>query len=232
MRSEKRWLITLGVVTLTAWGAMAGPATAQKISLLPWSSNPGFFTVQGSKALAQGAAISGSQEGSGKLLVQGRGIDIECATAHIEEGWLAFPTEAFAKVSHLGCVVFEHNTENAIENCKLKSGGTIVSKVRIVPILHEGQNYIVITPAEGANFSTVSFEAGKGCVLPLNNPVTGTASASVSSLEAVTQLVSLSQAIQLLLWYELRFGSFLASPIGSATVELRGFHLGSALGVH
>jgi len=219
----KRGLRVLGLSMLAALGVLAiGVGSAQ--GQLPGESTLGKFTINGGEALL--ATATGAQEGSGRLLIAGRNLDIKCEKADVTEGKINSKTEGLATVLYLECSALEHKTNNPIAGCVIPKG-EIAAKARLLPILHNSIKYVLAEPhVTGGNFTVLSFESGKGCVLPLNNSIKGAVSGEVIQAEAVQQLVTLSQAIQLLLGDKLLFGTFPAYTVGAAIGELTGAHVG------
>jgi hypothetical protein len=230
---RKHGLKVLGLSLMAMLGLMAFAAVGAQAQELPGASSLGLYLINLGNALL--ATATGAQVGVGKLLVEGRGIEIGCDTAHVVEGKIDSATDALAKLEFLKCKTYEFGTLALIESCVIKggtvaNGGTVLAKALLLPILHGGVNYVLAEPQEGTNFATVSYEPGIGCVLPLNNPVSGSVSAQVH--EGVVAKLLLSPAIQLLTGDKLLFGTFPSYIDAEATVELTGSHSGQKLGVH
>lgn len=214
-----------------ALGLMAfGGVGAQ--AQLPGESTKGTFLVNNKVLLA---SVTGSLLGEGKLLVQGRNLDLKCSGAHVEEGHInATGTEALVKVLFLGCKTYVHNSKEQIKNCIIKGGtveggGTIIAIAIVLPIFHGGSKFVLFE-SDGGPLATISYEANKGCVLPLNNPVTGSVTAEV--IEGTPTTLIFSEAIQLLNGDELFDGVFRAYITATAHVEGSGAHAGQRVGIH
>lgn len=223
----------LGTMAFGAVGAQAQLEPPAGV-LNPPANTAGAILINGSDALL--ATVTGRQLGLwGVLLVPGRSIEIKCKEGHVIEGKITDKTDGFAKFQYLGCGTYTHPGEVLIGNCILKGGGTTLTtqKVLIKPILHNGVSYVLAEPAEGVNFITVSYEANKGCTLPLNNPVTGAAVAQVDLVTgSANPLLLLSHTIQLLSGDKLLFGAFESFVDAEAEAELTGEHVGDKLEVH
>jgi hypothetical protein len=237
MRSNKHGIKALALAMMAAaLGLMAFAASGAQAQTLPGASTTGLFLINLTDALL--ATATGQQVGPGKLLVPGRQIEVGCDTAHISEGKIDSPTDALAKIVFLLCFTYTYNPTGLgelIKECVIKGGsyedgGTIETKVLIKPILHGAQNFVLIEPQEG-NFANVTYIANLGCVLPLNNPVSGSVVAQVHE-EAVQLLVLFSETIQLLSGDVLKYGEFPAYVDAHARINLTGSHEGLKLGVH
>jgi hypothetical protein len=196
------------------------------------TSSPGKILINLGSALL--AAITGMQIGSGKLLIEGRGIEIGCDTAHVSEGKITSSSDASAKVEFLGCKTYEFGKLVQIENCILKGGtiaggGIIIVKFLILPIVHNGQSFLLFEPSEGTTLTTFSYEANKGCSMPLNNPIAGAFSARFH--EGVISTLLLSKSVQLLTADKANYAVFPLYIDAEGRLELVGEHAGYKLGV-
>ena len=219
-------------MVLTAVGVMAiGAGTAQ--AQLPGESKLGSFTVAGSGALAENLTATGAGEGSVSLSVPGRNLRLECDPFHIAVANIFFRFIIVLPI-FLKCKAYALAEGGLIEGCNVTNGGEIKASAILLPVLHGGNAYVLAEPQEaGGNLAVVTFESGKGCVLPLNNPVKGSFVGQVTSgLESVKPLITFSQAIQELGGDKLLFGTFPAYLNASVTMELTGSHTGLKLGVH
>jgi hypothetical protein len=197
---------------------------------LPESTKVGNFLVNLGNALL--ATVSASQIGEGYILVAGRGLEFTCASFHVTEGKINTAADAVGKVIFLGCASYSHETGELLP-CELKTAGTITAEALILPIVHGGDTFLLFEPIEGAtNLTIISYKSGTGCVLPLNNAVSGSLVAKVDSAGAIKQLILFNENIQLLTADKLTFGTFPSYVIGHAQVELTGSHAGQKLGIH
>jgi len=234
MINAKRGLRVLRLAMLTTLGVMAFVAAGAQAQL-PGESKAGTFTINLGAALL--ATLTGHQERAGKLLVAGRNLDINCNAAEVLEGKINSSTEALVGILFLECTALEHNTNNPLTGCNIiepVSGlkGAIRALGKFLPILHGVNTYVLAEPEEiGGNLAVVTFESGKGCVLPLSNPVKGSVTTQViSGLEGSEPLLTFSQAIQELTGDKLLFGTFPAFMNSSFVVKLTGNHI--KLGIH
>ena len=222
-------LKVLGLALLSALSMMAFAAVGAQAQL-PGESKAGTFTVGGKAALL--ATVVGEQLGQGFLLVAARDLKIECSSFDINEGKINSSTDAQGKVTFLGCLSFSHAGVH-LKDCQFKTLETITAEALILPILHGGLNYVLFEPIPPATiFSTPSYKSGTACTLPLNNPVTGSVTALVKTLEANPQVLLFSEAIQLLTGDKLAFGGFPAYLNATADVSASGAHVGQVIGVH
>jgi hypothetical protein len=254
MKNMTHGMKTLGSMAMAALGIvvlMAGTSTAQTLLHeqhlagipahqealvkgveLPLTSSLGFFLINLGAVLL--ATITGAQVGEKQFLIAGRGIEIKCQTGHVEEGKINTTQDASMKLTFLGCKTYEHNNGNVIENCIFKggtkaNGATISVNALILPVLHGKAAFLLFEP-QNELFATVSYEFGLGCVLPLNNPISGAFSASID--EGVVATLLFTEAVQLLTGDVIRLGVFPAYVIAQAKAELTGAHSGQKLGAH
>ncbi len=192
------------------------------------------------------ATIVAALEGTRVLLIAGRSLEVRCTGLGLIGAKIDSSTDALGEVQFTGCKVFDHKTLNELPNCQLKELETIRMAFSVLPMRHGGEAFLLfegraLTHQEGLEaglegglppFAFVSFKPGIGCTLPLNNPVSGKFVALVGALDAVTQSISLSEGIQLLLGALLNFGGFPAYYTAKVTVELSGAHAGQKLGIH
>jgi hypothetical protein len=185
--------------------------------------------------------VLGGQVGEGRLILPGRGAELACQNADVTGEMLA--TEALVTVNFLGCKVFliekfiekghEYPLKGELNNCKLKSGGTVTATARVVPVLHDSEIYLLASPPSGSStFAVISFESGMGCVLPLNNPVEGSVVALMRTEHFLFQPIDFTPKIQLLLNDKLQQGMFNAHLEGSGAVALSGELINSGWGAH
>jgi hypothetical protein len=229
MRHSKHSVRLLGLVVVSALGLMAFGSVALNAAL-PGDSTPGEFEL--GEPTMMGASLLGKQEATMELHVQGRNITIRCSNGHAN-GKFVTSKEALVTIEFTGCKTFEFGTEIEITECVLKGGKeTITATASILPILHGEELFILAeVDSPSTNFSVISYEGGKGCVLPLNTSLTGTVTAQAPSTDAVKPLLTSSKAIQELTGDKLFFGGFEAFLNASATVELTGFHEGYSFSI-
>lgn len=169
----------------------------------------------------------------GTLLVPGRDLKLECkiVTESDVKGKINTYTDAYVKVSFLGCLSFSLST--FIHLPCVPSLDRIEAEALILPVLHGEQTFILFEPApEKTNLAVVSYKSETECPLPLNNPVTGSVSASLAFLEVAQQAISFSPEIQLLTGDVLRFGGFPSYIHAITHARLTESHLNQAIGVH
>ncbi|HWL48865.1 MAG TPA: hypothetical protein VNT92_03240 [Acidimicrobiia bacterium] len=253
MRNSKHGLKALALAMMAAaLGTMAFVASAQAqthtetlhaLTLHAATLNPNPLTNGGTLGefkiglgAALLAAIAAEQLGEGELLVAARDLVIKCKELHLGAGsHINNSTDAKVVVEFLGCLAFSHSTLAHLTGCVTKELGTIKASALALPILHGGQLFVLFEPLEGTQFAVVSFKPNVGCVLPLNNPVTGAVVARVDQLEAVVQLLLFDEAIQLLNGDVLKYGGLANTAYlkGHVNVALTGApHENLKLGVH
>jgi len=222
-------LKVLGLALLSALGMMAFTAIGAQAQTLPGASTPGTFLVN--LGTPSGNAIVGTQLGSGYLLVAARDLKIECGSGKLDSGIINNSTDAKATVTFSECVANNHEGK-PLAGCEFKELKTVKASALALPILHGGERFVLFEPLEGTEFTKVSFKPGVGCILPLNNPVTGSVVAKVEGeLEGTVQTLVFSEAIQLLSGDVLKYGALSNTSYVNATadVEVSG---GGKLGVH
>ena len=245
MRNSKHGLKAFVLAIMAALGMMAFSAAGAQaqhelhLLILAGETNPnpltnggtlGTYLIELGEALL--AIVTGEAE-PGYLLVAARDLKIECTTGHVNTGKIDSLTDALAVVTFLGCVANNH-AGVPIEGCEFKELGTIKASALVLPVLHNNISYLLFEPLEGTQFANVSFKANQGCVLPLNNPVTGAVVAKVDALDAVVQNILFNEPTQLLLGDVLRYGALANTSYinGHGTIELDGEHAGDKLGIH
>ncbi|HWN08232.1 MAG TPA: hypothetical protein VNO50_02990 [Pyrinomonadaceae bacterium] len=247
MRGAKHGIRGLGLVVLAVIGVMAFTAVGAQAQVShelhlagltnpnplasPATNSPGEFLVNLGSALL--ATFIGEQLGKGYLLVQARDLKIECTGFDLTNGKINSSTDASAEAIFLGCVLLTH-AGLPLEGCEFKELGIIKSSYLVLPILHGGVNYLLFEPLTGTNFTVISFKAGQGCILPLNNPKTGSIVAKVGALDAVVQTITFGEAIQLLVGDVVKYGALnnTAYLTGTVHISLLGSHFGQKLGIH
>jgi len=233
MRGAKHGIRGLGLVVLAALGTMAFTAVGAQAQApeLPGKSTAGTFLYN--LATPAGQAVTGEQLGTGYLLVQARDLKIECGSLDINEGVLTNATEGKFKVLFLGCTIRNHKSE-LLAGCEFKELGGMSASFLVLLILHGGERFVLFEPLEGTNFAIVSFKPNLGCVLPLNNPKTGSFAAKVEGglLDAEVQTIVFSEAIQLLSGDLFKYGALGNTGYLNGTIDLEGVAEGSKLGIH
>ena len=228
MRSAKHGIRVLGLAVLALLGVGLSGAQAA----LPGESTVGTFLAN--LGVPTGHVFTGEQLGNSYLLVQARNLKIECTGLDVNEGVLNNSTDGKVTVSFLGCLANNHKGE-MIENCEFKELKTIKVSALLLPILHGEKRFVLFEPLEGTQLAVVSFKPNQGCVLPLNNPVTGAVVAEVEpelKLEGEQLTLLFSELIQFLSGDVLKYGSLSNTSYlnGTADIELAGFNI--KLGVH
>jgi hypothetical protein len=238
MRNSKHGLKALVLTMMAALGVMAFSAVGAQAAL-PGDSSVGEFLINLAAVGALKASVTGSQLGNGYLLVATRDLKIECTGLDVVGGVINSSTDAFVEVLFLGCLANNHKGE-MLEGCEFKVLKDITADALVLPILHNGENFLLFEPLDNKVFpepdvfTVVSFKPGIGCVLPLNNPVTGSVVAKVDQLEAEKPEILFSEAIQLLSGDVLQYGTAAQTSYvnGTADLELTGTHKGLKLGIH
>jgi len=224
-------------VLLELWGEHMGEKLGvhqpKDLDLPKASSTLGAFTVAGSEPLAgEERSVAVQQESLWRLSVPSQGVDIKCKK--LEAGtFIANSAEAYGLGFFRGCAAFESGTEKLIENCVIPNGNIFVQGL-LLPVLHNGETYVLIEPAEGLGerLATVVFKSGLGCALPLINKVEGTTAVRIDELELVKLPFATDEEIQLLAGGLLTFAGSAAYPEASSEAWLDDSHEGLALGVH
>lgn len=149
----------------------------------------------------------------------------------IEEGLILKEGVGDAKVTFLKCKVFSISTKEALP-CKIIPEEKITGGALLLAIKHEGKAFVLGEPKPGSTtFTTIEFEKGTGCPLPLKNEVKGSYSGELKEAEGIELLVTGNKEIQKLLGDKLLFGVNEAIVIGSGKVFLIGIHKGCKWGV-
>jgi hypothetical protein len=200
----------------------------------PKTNSPGTFLISLAPVPAGlNATVVATQIGIGSILVAGRSLEIRCAKLELIGAKINTTDDASGEVKFTGCKSFDHKTLTELTTCLLKELETIKATALVLPILHNGEPFLLFEPqVAGTPFTIVKYKAGIGCVLPLENPVTGSVSALVELLDAVRQLILFSTGIQLLTGDKLAFGGFPSYITALDKFELSGPHAGQKLGIH
>lgn len=230
MRNRKQEIKALALATVAAvLGTMALATGAQ--AQLPGESQAGSFLVNLGFALL--ATITGQALGFIYLLaLNSLNAEIRCSGLSFEEAKINNSTDASGLATFSGCKMFSMHPLFELP-CQFKTLETIKISFLAKPILHGGLTYVLFEPLiAGGTFTTISIKAGTECVHPLNSPVTGSFTALVEELDAVTQTLLFSPTIQLLTGDVLKIGLNAAYIDGTVHVSLTGSHAGQKLGIH
>jgi hypothetical protein len=118
------------------------------------------------------------------------------------------------------------------EPCARRKNDSFTLKALILPILHSGETFLLFEPLEGTSVLIVlPWTPEPGCP-PSSGTVMGSTTASIGALDAIKQLVTLDEKVQLLTGDKLGFGTFPAYLQSHIELELTGAHIGQKLGVH
>ena len=178
------------------------------------------------------ATFTAALDGNAVLLVAGRSEEARCTGLTFNGAKIDTLTDALGEAVFTGCKKFDHKALTELPTCLLKELETIRIKFLMLPILHGGEAFLLFEPLDGISFGTISLKPGIGCTLPLNNPLTGSFTALVEELDAVTQTLLFSEGIQLLTGDLLAFGGFQAYLKATVLLALSGAHLGQKFGIH
>ncbi|HWM55823.1 MAG TPA: hypothetical protein VNO20_10595 [Solirubrobacterales bacterium] len=142
-------------------------------------------------------------------------------------------TEGKAKLLFLGCVAKSHKSGDNLPGCEFKALGDISASVKVKPLIHNTQRFVLFEPLVGSEIANISFKPNLGCMLPLNNPLTGAVVAKVlgGNLDAVVQAIEFSEVEQLLIGDVLKWGALSQRAYLNATVDLEATG-GVKLGMH
>jgi hypothetical protein len=226
MRNSKHGLRALGLSFFAALGLMAFTAAVAQ-------AGNGIFTVGGSPATTQ--AINGAIKALGAILIPSKNLQLLCHKGTIVSANFLNSKEALGKILFEECLVLTLKSEE-IAGCHITNGLHVTSTFLVLAVLHNGNLFLLFEPDAASplelttQYTAVTFEKNKGCVLPLSNPVKGSVSAEVTTgLESNLPLIEFSHAIQLLTGDGLHYGTSAAFIDGGATVETPGK---SVIGVH
>jgi len=228
MKNSKHWLRAFGLSIMAALGLMAFTAAAAQ-------AGNGLFTVGGSAAAGQ--SITGEIKVLGELLVPARNLKIVCHKGQILSATLGHKV-GLGNVKFEECLVLDLEG-NPISGCEVTNGKTITTLAQVLAVLgKDGNLYALFEPDVGATsleltalFTNVTFEPGKGCVLPLTNPVRGSVSALVSTgLTSELPLLEFAPAHQTTTGDGLHYGTASSHIVGGATLRTVVGKL--AIGVH
>jgi hypothetical protein len=185
------------------------------------------------------ATATGSQEGSGSLLVPGRNLKLTCTSGDVETGSeIINSKEGLAKITFLGCTALDLKTGTELP-CTVDNPKALAKLLPVIHAFKEKVNeveielklpFVLAEPDGGTIFTTVLL-LGEACPLPEENPVTGSVSAQATTNNSVIDLAVFSEAIQKLIGDKLLFGGFESFINASATLELTGVHAGFDWGV-
>ncbi|HWM55824.1 MAG TPA: hypothetical protein VNO20_10600 [Solirubrobacterales bacterium] len=231
MRSAKHGIKVLTLAVLAVIGVMAVGAVGAQ-GQLPGGSTLGEFLVNLGTPIKN--AATGVQLEIGYLLVEARDLKIECETLKVDFGAITNLTDGTTEVRFLGCVVNNHEG-NPITGCEFKELGTVKAAALVLPKVHNGERFLLFKPLEGVtNLAVVSFKGGQGCILPLNNPVTGSVVAKVTGneLNATTQPILFNETNQLLSGDVLKYGSLANTAYLDGTGHVKLSDPESKLGIH
>ncbi len=179
------------------------------------------------------ATFAAALEGIAVFLVAGRSLEIRCTGMFFNGAKIDTLTDALGEAVFIGCKKFDHKTLQELPQCLLKELETIRIKFLALPILHNGEPFLLFEPQNvGEPLANITLKAGIGCPLPLNNLLTGSFTALVEELDAVAQVILFSEGIQLLIGDLLSLGGFPAYLTAKVRLELTGPHFGQKLGIH
>lgn len=238
MRTSKFGLRAFSVALVAMLGLMAFSAVAAQAENLKDGGKAAKFAIGGNSALIVNETFNGTV-GPGKLLVEGRKLEIKCTKGEVLEGKFLNESEALAKVVFEGCKAFVHKTGEPITTCIIKDKVLGLEKIKALGIgiakKHENNPYVLFKQDGEEPFAIIEFEAGKGCALPLVNKVTGSVVAE-SSAAAIEPTLTFNEGVQKLFQVgtegdKLLFGTFEAFVEGKATLKLTGAHAGQSFGV-
>ena len=229
MRHAEQATRIFGLSLLAALGLMALSTVAAQAENLTNGGVAGQYRVLGAAPLVNETYLE-NQEGTWKLLVAGRGLDIKCSSGHAK-GAFQSETQVLATLMFQECLVLEHNTTNHITNCEVLDK-TINAVVLVLPRLHGGKLYLLFEGDPASQPLATIVIHGAMCPLPLSNPLKGSFVAEIDpNEEVVLPLLLFSEAIQKLLGDKLQFGAFEGFIAASSLLELTGAHKGCKFGV-
>ncbi len=231
MRHSKLGARAFGLALVGALALVAFSAGVAQAENLTDRGKAGTLQVLGSSTGLEGIEGTGGGVGASKFLVKGRSLTIECGIVHVVTDLHSNGAILITRI-HLACKALNSAKETEeISGCNIAHEKTITEKALLLPRKHEGKPYVLGEQETGQLFTTIEFESGKGCALPLKNEVKGTFGAQASEGEVVKQTLTFSEAIQKLLGDKLLFGTFEAFEDASLTIELTGAHKGCTFGI-
>jgi hypothetical protein len=192
MSYRKRGGGLLGLLSVVVLGVLVFAGSAQGVTPL--------FNVGGSTALQ--ANITGTQEGTGTLLVPNSNLSLQCPEFEvIESVLLSGGLIGHATILTKGCKAFEHKNPSVELPCHVSD--VAAGQPGLLHITGSG----LVLPVEFADGGfgglvekltvTVNFLSGTGCPLPLKNVVKGEVCVKVTSGNDTTKpLIKSSKTIQ------------------------------------
>jgi hypothetical protein len=175
------------------------------------------------------ATATGAQVGSGKLLVEKRGITITCETGVVTSGALETKTSGKGTAEFSKCTVLNFVDNKELTACSVDQ--PIKAEATLLPGEHPGAaNKRVIAEPVGELFTTVKV-TGEACASKGTYPIKGFVSAEITENGKIVNKVVASRTYSELVKDSLSFGAFPAFIDATATVELTGVHKGIAFGV-
>jgi hypothetical protein len=198
------------ILAVSVFGALSLAA------ILATSAQAAEFQIQGKPALL--ATLTGSQEGTGSLLIPGRNLTINCQSTAVNVGSeIVSPSKALVKLTFSMCSALNHAKGTELP-C------TIDNPTVTALFLPLAGNTLLKEPDSSETFTTVLL-LGEICPLPEENPVQGTLTAEVKTNNSVVDLITFNKSSGI------NFGGFPSTFTGSATLELTGAHKGLKFGV-
>lgn len=241
MNHRKHGLGLLGLMAVVALGVMAFASTAQAVETE--------FLVNGKLALA--ATLGGAQVGTGTLLLPALKTEVNCTGFTVQEGKINTGLDANGKLLYEGCtaLVLELPTKTELPGCQIivnEASGDLKTHISatalILPVEFADGTYGIL--AEDIK-ALILFLKGKGCVLPLDNTVSGDLCFRIDGNNTAKPLILTNEKIQTEcpervalkgaqgagVKDSLLYGAQTAFVDGTAHVFLLGEHNGQNLGV-
>jgi hypothetical protein len=239
MTRRKQGLGLFGLLAVVALGVMVFASSAQALT-------PKFNKGAGETGEFE---VTGTQEGTGTLLVPASNLSLRCPEFEVNEGLvLTGGLIAHAKLLYKNCKAFEHKEPQAELPCHVSdvAGGKpellhVTASALLLPVEISAGVYAVLAEKITAQ---INFLSGTGCPLPLKNVVKGEVCLKITSGNDTTEpLVQSNETIQgecpavplegtgEPVKDKLLFGVNPAFIIGSAVLSGKGGAAGKTIGV-
>jgi hypothetical protein len=226
-RSDSR-IKAFGLTIMATLSFMALTAVTAHAENLTDGGKAGVFQIGKSSALVAGKTLTGTPEGSVRILEPGRNLTILCTKLDFTGKFLN-ENEALVESIFLECEALSLDEKQKLP-CTLVGGG-IKTVLLALAKKHEGQAFILFEgdPA-GAALGTIEY-TGAECTLPKTNTIAGSLVGELQKAETVEPLLKFESAIQKLFGDKINYGTLELVLDGSIVLKLTGSHAGLTLGV-
>jgi hypothetical protein len=192
MSYRKRWGGLLGLLVVAVLGVMALAASAQALT-------PKFNKGAGETGEFE---VTGTQEGTGTLLVPASNLSLQCPEFEVNEGIaLTGGLIAHFKLLYKNCKPFEHKEPKAELPCHVSdvAGGKpellhITASFLALPVEISAGVYGILVEKISVQ---INFLSGTGCPLPLKNTIKGEVCFKITAGNDTTEpLIQSNETIQ------------------------------------